>query len=102
EAALHLGVARMTRDEVVNEVQGRHRAGDLGRVDVAVDPKRWFLRVWTGGCVAEHRQPDVAALEAASDRLYAHELRMRCCKLTQPSRQLIVTVVRVETNVGHR
>src|SRR5262249_17917879 len=98
---LDLGIGGVTCDEVAYEVQAGHRAGHLGGVDVAIDPERRLLCVRTGGRVGDRRQPDVTALEAATDRIHAQQLRMRVGELAQTSRQLSVTVIRVEPDVGH-
>ena len=75
EAARHVLVLAVTGDEVVQQIQARHRSRDLGRVDVAVDPQRGLVAIVAGVEARRGREPDVAALEAAADALDAQEAR---------------------------
>ncbi len=56
-------------------MKGSSRAGDLDRVDVALDEKRRLLEIRPGLEVGERAKPNFPAFVGGADRLDAEELR---------------------------
>ncbi len=91
-----LRVAAVARDELVQVVQAGGRGGQLGGVDVAVDPEGGLVHIEAGGRVGQHHDPDVAALIAFADRAHAHEIGAGLGVGEQQLRQRLVAVELIE------
>ena len=87
-------------EEPVDEVQRGHRAGELGGVDVGVDPHRRLGVVGAGGGVGDGHQPDVAALVRAADALERGQRGVLAHQARQFGGELVVAEEAVEGH-GH-
>ena len=96
------GVAAVARCQLVQPVQAGGGGGQLGGVDVAVDPDRRLVGVSAGGGIGQHQQPDVAALEALADRAQLHQGWPRSCVRLQQLRQLSVAIEGIEARGRQR
>ena len=84
---------------MVQQVEASHRAGDFGRVDVAVDPEGGLVAVGARVEPRRDREPDVASLEALADALEPQQVGMRGGERMQRPRQVVVAEVGVELHV---
>jgi hypothetical protein len=101
EGARDFGVAAVAGEQRVQEIEGRRRPGDFGRVDVAVDPEGRLFSGRAGRGVGHDRHQDVAALVARADRFKGDELGVLGAAGLENRGQLGVAVEAIEGDGGH-
>jgi len=81
---------------VIEEAQARGRGGELGRVDVAVDPEGGFVAGLARGGVRGRDQPDVAPLVAPAEARNREEVGPAAGEAVQDLGELGIAVEPVE------
>jgi hypothetical protein len=89
-------VPAVATEEVVEKVERGGAAGDLGGVDIGVEPQRRLLLGGAGVQVGDGGEPDVAALIGLADALQPQQLGPALGPSLQQRAELVVAVETVE------
>jgi len=96
EDARDPGVRPVAIDQPRDEMERGHGRGDLGRVNVGIDPERWLLHVRARFPVGQDDQRDIAAFMRLAQHREGHDVPVLRSERGQNTGQLCIIVISVE------